>query len=515
MTSEPKWSPDPAGVYFSDYFGVSPEVLEEYGALDISLHADLPLFIDPFLAFNSTKVEHQALHNQIIDYLRFLRDKAGTSGLTDGLIKNLYSFKEVKQNWLGFTVDGNDGKGLGPSFARSLHSAVGDVLGNFGNETITESSHLEKVALIQDGVGRDNISDFTTNLIKHYLLKFTAGFAKAYLTGDQVKTISVPRSVFNYTTETWATETFALPWVGERPSADGRLLPADYVLLSPLDLLTKDDTWINQGDMVARFDHLPDALSNDQTRAQVDNYFNKVLATNPSPKETREARIKTLKAFPELVDHYIALKEDDRDQAVAQAFEKTLGTIAQMRDQVQALAADLRAKTDLFADPWSSYDEAKKAVATFKDYVEKMDGYKLLNPKNGTRLAKEADVHLFFGLLLQPSRFDVNREPNNGRGPVDFKVSAGAFDKTLIEFKLASSTSLKRNLLNQVEIYLAANNTLNAVKVVVIYTSREAAKVKRVLDEIDDATGQKSGTAASTVVVIDARSDNKVSASKA
>ena len=44
---------------------------------------------------------------------------------------------------------------------------------------------------------------------------------------------------------------------------------------------------------------------------------------------------------------------------------------------------------------------------------------------------------MFFGLLLQRTRFDVNREPNNGRGPVDFKISDGALDKSLIEFKLA------------------------------------------------------------------------------
>lgn len=160
------WEADPAGIYFSDYFEVPPDAIENYGALDISVTSDLPLFIDPFLAFNSSKKRHQALHEQIIDYLRFLRDKAATDGLSKGLIENLYAFKEVKQNWLGFTVDGNDGKGLGPEFAVALHGALGDILNNFGEETITSSSHLEKVALIQRGVGRDNISDFTTNLIK-------------------------------------------------------------------------------------------------------------------------------------------------------------------------------------------------------------------------------------------------------------------------------------------------------------------------------------------------------------
>lgn len=39
--------------YFSDYFGVSPQRLQTYGAFNISLIADLPLFIDPFLLFNS------------------------------------------------------------------------------------------------------------------------------------------------------------------------------------------------------------------------------------------------------------------------------------------------------------------------------------------------------------------------------------------------------------------------------------------------------------------------------
>lgn len=130
----------------SDYFGVHPDVLAKYGALDISVVTDLPLFIDPFLLFNSDKATYQALHEGILEYFRFLRGKAD-DGLDAGLIRSWYSFREIKQNWLGFTDDGNAGHGLGGAFAKSLHSALGDVLGNLGSETITKSSHLEKVAL--------------------------------------------------------------------------------------------------------------------------------------------------------------------------------------------------------------------------------------------------------------------------------------------------------------------------------------------------------------------------------
>ena len=70
------WVPDPARVYFSDRFEVDPQTLEKYGAFDISVVTDMPLFIDPFLLFNSENEEYRALHDQIIEYLRFLKSKA-------------------------------------------------------------------------------------------------------------------------------------------------------------------------------------------------------------------------------------------------------------------------------------------------------------------------------------------------------------------------------------------------------------------------------------------------------
>src|SRR5215217_5518075 len=96
-----------AQIYFSDFFDVAPEALEEYGAFNVSLVNDLPLFIDPFLLFNSDKPEYRQLHDNIIRYLRFLRDKSRSGVLDPGLLQAWYRFKEVKQNWLGFSLEGN------------------------------------------------------------------------------------------------------------------------------------------------------------------------------------------------------------------------------------------------------------------------------------------------------------------------------------------------------------------------------------------------------------------------
>lgn len=197
------WVRDPAGIFFSDRFNVEPAVLENCGAFDICVVSDLPVFIDPFLLFNSSKDEYRVLQEQILTYLRFLRDRAHEP-LDEGRIKSWYTFSEVKQNWLGFAVDSNCGHGLGPKFAVALHGALGDVLSSFGNEVVTASSHVEKLALIRPGVGKDAISDLTTNLIKHYLLRYTSEFAVAHLDPGDRRSIAVPRAAFNFNTETWA-----------------------------------------------------------------------------------------------------------------------------------------------------------------------------------------------------------------------------------------------------------------------------------------------------------------------
>src|SRR5690348_777988 len=88
-------------IYFTDFFGVSPKKLAAYGAFNVSCIVDLPLFIDPFLLFTSKKPEYQKLHEDIIRYLRFLRDKSTGGGVSEGLLRAWYCFPEVKQNRLG------------------------------------------------------------------------------------------------------------------------------------------------------------------------------------------------------------------------------------------------------------------------------------------------------------------------------------------------------------------------------------------------------------------------------
>ena len=113
-----------------------------------------------------------------------------------------------------------------------------------------------------------------------------------------------------------------------------------------------------------------------------------------------------------------------------------------------------------------------------------------------------------YRLVWYGTSLDVNREVNNGRGPVDYKVSFGKKNSTLVEFKLASNSKLKQNLEKQVDIYKQAANTDRAIKVILFFSQEEFEKVIRVINEL----GIHENT---DIVLIDARNDNKPSASNA
>ena len=209
--------------FFSDYFDIDSDALDEYGAFNVSIINDLPLFIDPFLLFNSKKQDYRDLHNSIIRYLIFLRTKAESGPVGEDLLRLWYCFPEVRQNWLGFSMNGNGGSGLGKDFAQALHSNLHRLFTDFGGEQITMGSHLEKVCLIRGGIGRDNISDFTTNLINDYLCRYTQKFARKYIDPKNLKQVPVNRTSFNYDSESWERAQYDLPWMGD----DYVLAPGD------------------------------------------------------------------------------------------------------------------------------------------------------------------------------------------------------------------------------------------------------------------------------------------------
>lgn len=493
-------------VYFSDFFDVTPATIEDYGAFDISLINDLPLFVDPFLLFNSKKPEYQELHEKVLCYVAFLRDHAVSRSVDLGLLRSWYCFPEVKQTWLGYSKIGNSGRGPGIEFAKALHMNLGGIFSDFGKQKIARSSHVEKLCLIKENIGRDNISDFVTNLIKGYLLRYTQEFAAEHIKPIYLKKYSVGHVDFNYKTMTWTSESFQLPSFNN-----------NYVLLTPKDLLTKDDTWINKTDLVKNFDDFVASVSNNELRSQLSIYF---ISSLPEPKlnkngtekkHSKEELARAVNAvigkYPELLEYYIKFKEDNGERAKAISEERVEEVYSLFVTELSSFISKLADSTSFYKKGWDTLAESYERVLFLKNVIENKDGYRIFYVK-GEPIKREADIQIMFRLTWFASDSSVARESNEGRGPVDFVISRGSADKTLVEFKLASSSKLRQNLAKQVAIYQKAHDTDKSIKAILFFSQEEEMRVKAILTELG-LSDEKY------IVLIDARNDNKVSASNA
>ncbi len=285
-------------MFFSDYFGVSEKSLKDYGAVNISLDCDIPLFIDPMLIFNSKKAEYSILHGQVIKYFYFLYEKSKKQLLYKQYAP-WFNFNEIPNNWLGYSLVGNKGLALGKKYAEFLYSNMSFAINHKG---ITKGDHLEKVMLLYEGSGKDKISDLMVNLILGYLCEFTQAFAKKSINKDKCDVFRVDKAHFNYDTESFVCEEYYLPYIINEAGKK------EFVLLTPFDMLRKSEPTINKKDFFDNYDRICSAIDNEDLRVYVDNYIQKAVADyaekqRESKKKTTEAGFKRAEkaAFIDLV----------------------------------------------------------------------------------------------------------------------------------------------------------------------------------------------------------------------
>ena len=309
--------------------------------------------------------------------------------------------------------------------------------------------------------------------------------------------MAVNRVRFNYQTYNWERDRYNLPWYN-----------GDYIILTPKDILTKDDNWINKSDIVKNFDDIADSISNFELRAQINQYFQRILPEDANNKEYSEAVSWVISKFPEFIDFYIKFKEDNGDKAVSVSESRVKHVEFLFIKKLREFVHTLEQETDFYSVyGYNTLNEARKRIMFLKDVIENKGGHRLFFV-NGEPIRRESDLQILFRLTWFATISDVSREVNDGRGPVDFKISKSSVDKTLVEFKLAKNSHLRRNLEKQVEIYKKASDAQNALKVILFFTDQELEKVTKIFNNLEVYDHPD-------VILIDGRSTNKLSGSKA
>jgi len=107
---------------------------------------------------------------------------------------------------------------------------------------------------------------------------------------------------------------------------------------------------------------------------------------------------------------------------------------------------------------------------------------------------------------------DISREVDAGRGPVDFKFSAGWQARALLEVKLIESSRLFTGASRQLPQYLASEQIECGVYVCLAFTDRDLTPERlKIVDDTLASLSEKKGKKL-TSVIVDARP--KKSASK-
>ena len=116
----------------------------------------------------------------------------------------------------------------------------------------------------------------------------------------------------------------------------------------------------------------------------------------------------------------------------------------------------------------TSLAAAHAIIEIFKDWVENNRGWDLIRevPSKKREKAVQRMIHLAAKDYVERNNLDISCEPDDGRGPVDIKLSRGT-DKTLAEIKLSTNPQYLHGYESQIREYGNAEKTRNLVYVFV------------------------------------------------
>jgi hypothetical protein len=400
--------------HFSDFFAVSAEAFVVEDMYNPSLINDTPLFIDPFLIFAQQDDQYNQLHTLITNYTCFLKSLTHTE-LSDTEMQSFFYFKEIKQTWLGFATNGNNGRGLGKNFATTLRQSFQKNLSGFGIETICHI-HIEKLCLLGHGLSTDSVSDLTTSIIVDFLANKTEIFAHKYIDPKHISSFEIPKAFFDFKKKQWCAKSYQLPSFND-----------EYILLVPRAILSAKQTWINNNDKIKQFRQIVQCIPDLKLTESISDFFETETQKLKDLSEIAKFKIvaeKCYQNFPEITDYYISTKEKCIKQALQQSEFEVKHVEQLYHDLIREIIEDLIKKTEFYG-----IDHHTIKLEIFKHWIESQDGWKYFYKDTHPIITNETSLNLFLKLIWNSVRLVTNITQ-------EYKV------------KLASNTQWSKNIEN-------------------------------------------------------------------
>jgi len=467
----------------SQYFGVKPEALRKFGVFNSYIGLDNKLFVDPKLFERTSIPEFEDARQEVQNYFAKVISLVSASKREGDLAwqtaKRLLTIHETRGVALGYAGAGEYGKASGPALAGSLIERLKEIIG-LG---ITDPEILELIGLFQERFGSDFLSDMAISILHARFLAYTQRVTKALKL--------IPVSGFVISNKNWK-----LP-----VRADGK-----RIVFVPGALLNKLPIALDRSeiDEVAAFN------------AGVRQTWNRIVSAARdedravTKSEIRAVLLERPKNLKDLLQVYknAAGKGYDFDKDPDGLFSWEL--VGRSAAQQNPLTIDLINPKDV-GDVLKVLDAI---VKQFKKNIEDNKLYEVLYKDGGDGGARNEVFaqRLFYAVAdayCAANNVDLNREPNAGNGPVDFKLSSGYKGRVLVEVKKSNNQKLVHGYEVQLRAYERSESTERSMYLIIRVTETQNL-IREVLKRRDEEI--KKGKAVPQVVVIDAR--KALSASK-
>lgn len=424
-------------ITFSEEFNISKSSINEASVFDVILDVDTRVFIDPALLdlcaepeFFNAKGKVEAYFSNIITLLNHSKKQGDMYWRR---ADHLLAFRELSGTCFGYSQYGTSGNAIGRKLRHSILSTIKELM----TEGETDPVLFELLGVFQEGIGCDRVSDLITFILREDIMNYTQRIVSKL----NIASITISFGDRQYKT-------------CRNPYNNKPLLLLPTAILSPLPI----------ADCFDDIDYI--CQENERVRQEINAYFDlgnkkrlqksQILALMHSSLSFRSALVSAYKTIPKTAYDFSA------DPAGEYSW------LAAAREYVE------KHPLELSNVPLNSVDGvlsiAEKICQRFKDLIEDNALNKLLYDVSGKPKHESAAQLLFYGIAdsyCEANNIDITREGNNGRGPVDFKLSRGANDKVIVETKLTSNVQLCHGIEIQVPIYMKQEKTKKAIYLII------------------------------------------------
>lgn len=467
----------------SSAFNLDPKLLTKLGVVDVHLDADTRLFIDPLLLYQSSHSEmyevatthYEERFKQII---KVLRASKNVNDVCWKAARKLFNFSEVCNTCLGYSSSIR-GSGFGPELVEHTLETAKQVI-DLG---VDDVDMFMALAVFEEGIGPDRISDMTTNIILEDLISFTHRVNE---------TLNLPTQKFKVK--------------GKEQELIVNPLNKEGLILVPQDVvraLPFAADWSDIGRVAKENEELRERLN-----AKVGGIW--ASMTTKQKAEAKELAMKSKEAF-ELLIELIQIAEPEPYDFIKDREGETFW-MPLLRSIAECYPKDLTAHSDKKLTLKEADKIVKDILLQFQDLVENKGLWKELWSDEHKPRKEKAAQRLLFAVAYsycKANNLDLAPEADSGNGPVDFKFSQGFDSKIVVEIKLSTNNNVVHGYEKQLEIYKKADDTKRGYFLLIDVGNlrKKYAEVQRVRDEFKREHG-----IASEIILVDGNA--KESASK-